>query len=440
MAEPHGKSTNVDYLATLPYDVISEMVSRMGISTVDSLKREISYKWNYENPDENKYKGVSDACDNRKSVVKYLNKHFGDGVALLEAMSKYYVYISGSRSLDFFEEGYIDDDSDWDIYVSNWPGHVFGIMKELEKLGVAWMSPKDEIEDLKQMGTGSLVVESSKMDYLLRNNTFSMGDMDADELADRVRFANIVNFTIRLEEGTSSVQPNEAGDGYTSNTMTCIIRGKLVYKGKETRIQLICESRDNSNASIVAPLTYHSSCVQSFIGPYTACHMYGRLTSEGKSYGWRNNISTSARNRLSERTQFGDVEVQLVPGWSKYTDRGFSYVNPPEWSLGFELRNAEDGLSTWLEYKDHTAAPHDVVMLYTQVSKALTWFQVTDGTVPVRFPIKATHSHNRLEFESWFNTDDAVTGDMREHFGRYIPHLKYEWRGDMMHLSHLRDL
>jgi hypothetical protein len=428
-----NNNSSADYLANLPYDIISEMVSRMNISTVNSLKREVSYKWDYSNPDNNKYKGVSDACENRKSVVKYLNKHFGDGVALLEAMSKYFVYISGSRSLEFFEEGCVGNDSDWDIYVSNWPGHVTGIMRELEKLGVVWMSPKDEMEDLKAGGKGSIVVESEKLQYLLRTGSFAVeGGGMADGVADD---SALRNFTINFKDGNSSVVPNEPGNGYTSEEITCIIRGKLHHKGKITPVQLICESRGDTNASIISPFTYHSSCVQSFIGPYTACHMYGSLTSEKKSYGWRNNISKKARQRLSDYDPSVAVEVESVSGWSKYSQRGFEYINPPEWHLGFELRDTQDGHSIWLEYGEHTEAPHDVVMLYTQVSKAVAWFQVTEGTVPIHFPFKATYKHSELDFQSWFVTEDDLKDEDDTYLNKYIPHLQYTYRGKLHHIS-----
>jgi hypothetical protein len=256
-----NNNSSADYLANLPYDIISEMVSRMNISTVDSLKREVSYKWDYSNPENNKYKGVSDACENRKSVVKYLNKHFGDGAALLEAMSKYFVYISGSRILEFFEDGYVNNDSDWDIYVSTWPGHIIGIMQELEKLGVTWMSPKEEVSDLKAIGEGSLIVDSAKFRHLLRSGCFTAQGADMEELVNAVNNGDADNFTLNFKDGDSSVVPNERGDGYTSDNIYSIIRGKLLHKGKTTRVQLIVESRGDTGASIVAPFTYHSSCV-----------------------------------------------------------------------------------------------------------------------------------------------------------------------------------
>jgi hypothetical protein len=430
-----NNNSSADYLANLPYDIISEMVSRMNISTVDSLKREVSYKWDYSNPDNNKYKGVSDACENRKSVVKYLNKHFGDGVALLEAMSKYFVYISGSRSLEFFEEGHVGEDSDWDMYVSTWPGHVIGIMQQLEKLGVTWMSPKDELSDLKASGKGSMVIESPKLEYLLRNQCFAAHGTDMENIIEAVHDNATNNFTVNFDDGQSSVTPNELGDGYTSENICCIIRGKLLHKDKTTRIQLIVESRGNTNASIVAPFTYHSSCVQSFIGPYTACHMYGKLTSEGKSYGWRNNISKKARRTLTEYDPSTVVEVHSVPGWSKYSGRGFEYINPPEWHLGFELRDTQDGHSIWLEYSEHTAAPRDVVMLYTQVSKAVTWFQVAEGTVPVHFPFKATYGYDKLNFGEWFVRHRLFTQQQDIYLSTYIPHLSYKSNTVLTHIG-----
>jgi hypothetical protein len=163
--------------------------------------------------------------------------------------------------------------------------------------------------------------------------------------------------------------------------------------------------------------------------------MYGSLTSQGKSYGWRNNISKNARTRLSEYNPSAVVEVDSVPGWSKYSNRGFKYTNPPEWHLGFELRDTQDGLSTWLEYSEHTAAPRDVVILYTQVSKAVAWFQVAEGTVPIHFPFKATYKHDELDFGSWFVTDDTLSHEQELYLHKYIPHLRCTYRGIITHVS-----
>lgn len=435
-----SNKANADYLASLPYDIISEMVSRMDISTVDNLKRQISFKWNYEKPDSNKYKGVADACDDRKSVVKYLNKHFGDGVALLEAMSKYYTYISGSRSLEFFSEGHTDINSDWDFYVSTWPGHIAGIMKELEKLGVSWMSPEEEIDDLKKVGKGSLVLERAKFLYLLNKGRFGSSDGDIQGLIETMRHSSVDAVTLVIDGDNSTFKPTIPGDGYVSDKTVCIIRGKLTRKGRTTAVQLIVEHRDESKAAISSPFTYHSSCVQSVIGPYRAFHMYGRLTSENKSYGWRDNISDEAKERLGPYDPFASVDTKPVAGWSKYSSRGFEYITPPELTLGFELRNTCDDESVWLEYSDHSEAPHDVVTLYTQLSKSVAWYQVATGTVPVHFPMRSTYNHNKLDFGSWFNTSKDITQDVSQRLDKCLPHMEYKYRNSLTSVAYPREV
>jgi hypothetical protein len=420
-----SKNNNVDYLATLPYDIITEMLSHMSIANVEHLKKETSYRRWQTKDATNKYQGVDDASEDRKSVRKYLSAHFGDGTKLLEAMSKYYVYISGSRSLEFFDKGHVSDDSDWDMYVSTWPGHITGMMRVLEELGVTWMSPREELAELKEKGTGSIVVSPSKLKHLMRDGCFASATDDMQSIINAVDHADMVNYTLTCTNTTFDIRFNEAGNGYNADNTLCIIRGKLKHKGTTTPVQLIVESRGDVTASIVAPFTYHSSCVQSFIGPYNACHMYGELTSKGKSYGWRDNISTEARRRLPEYHPHDATPSSLVPVWSKYITRGFEYINPPELQLGFDLRTAEDGESTWLEYTEHTNAPPDVIKLYTQVARSVSWFQVTDGTIPIHFPVKATYKYNELDFQSWFDRSDAVTEEVTSYFIRYMPYLHY---------------
>ena len=163
--------------------------------------------------------------------------------------------------------------------------------------------------------------------------------------------------------------------------------------------------------------------------------MYGRLTLEGKSYGWRDNISRTARNRLSPYDPSEPVQVHRIPGWSKYKDRGFEYIKSSHRNMDFELRTAEDSQSIFLQYAKHSSAPPDVVTLYTQVARSTAWYQVNGGTVPIHFPIKSTYNHDALDFGSWFVRDDTASDEMSAYMKKYIPHLQYRLEGTLVHIN-----
>lgn len=154
---------------------------------------------------------------------------------------------------------------------------------------------------------------------------------------------------------------------------------------------------------------------------------------EGKSYGWTDNISEAAQNRLSDHNTMTRIQTELVPGWSKYSRRGFTYEFPPDHFLGFTLRSATDDDSIWMEYNYHEDVPPDVVALYTQMSKSVAWHQVRQGTVPIHFPFRATYGNNSVDFGSWFNRDSNMTSDKRDYLNKYIPYLHFEANGTMTH-------
>lgn len=419
-------NNNIDYLNTLPYDIITEMVSHMDISTTESLVDQVEVK----DPENERYQGVRDAAENRKSVAKYLSESFGDGVSLLEAMSRHYVYISGSRSLEFFSRGNVGPDSDWDFYVSRHSHHIYGIMATLEKLGVTWMTPEEELNLHVRDERRHMLIDLYKVMYLHDNktgkwyeNALSLGDvLRAEESAD--------HFHVFMDNDMLMIEPERTNGGYASGEIATIIRGRLRNKKRTVPVQLIVEPRGDTEAYIPAPFTYHSSCVQSFIGPYTACHMYGRLVSENVSYGWRDNTAKDIQKELDVSAAFDRVDVEKVPGWLKYSQRGFEYRYPPEGALDFELRQPTDYHSTWLEYSDHTSAPRDVVYIYKQVAKSCVWFQVSRGTVPSRIKYDQLLGGGILDVGAWHDHPPTMNSEVSAYLWRYIPHMVFKTRGD----------
>jgi hypothetical protein len=72
-------------------------------------------------------------------------------------MSRNFVYLSGSRSLDFFVPGSTTENSDWDFYVPNDSMHVSAFLADMENIGVMWYSPLQEIVRLMEGEKGGYV-------------------------------------------------------------------------------------------------------------------------------------------------------------------------------------------------------------------------------------------------------------------------------------------
>ncbi|KAF2864270.1 hypothetical protein K470DRAFT_253935 [Piedraia hortae CBS 480.64] len=85
-----GTLKKPDFPDVLPLDLLPHVLTFMDIRTVQAFKTAIS------NRGLQRYHGIMHYFDKKVSVVDYLDKNFGNGVRLLEAMSKSYAFLSGS--------------------------------------------------------------------------------------------------------------------------------------------------------------------------------------------------------------------------------------------------------------------------------------------------------------------------------------------------------
>lgn len=106
------------------------------------------------------------ACHSRLDPERYLQPTFRYARYLLAAMTDYGCILSGSRALEYFVPGSIDDPepseggpvSDWDFLVPCFQGSVYGMMDTLARCGVQWQNPMAELFALVGKPAGSSVV------------------------------------------------------------------------------------------------------------------------------------------------------------------------------------------------------------------------------------------------------------------------------------------
>ncbi|KAL1892332.1 hypothetical protein Sste5346_007070 [Sporothrix stenoceras] len=106
------------------------------------------------------------ACHSRLDPERYLQPTFKYARYLLAAMTDYGCILSGSRALEYFVPGSIDDPepddggpvSDWDFLVPCFSGSVYGMMDTLARCGVQWQNPMTELFALVGKPAGSSVV------------------------------------------------------------------------------------------------------------------------------------------------------------------------------------------------------------------------------------------------------------------------------------------
>ncbi|KAK3613242.1 hypothetical protein LTR22_028235 [Elasticomyces elasticus] len=224
------------------------------------------------------------------------------------------------------------------------------------------------------------------------------------------------HLAIRVDNKVVTVSEDHISETYNRGEFTGIMRGTIKIRGRDVPIQLITEYRHHI-MDICAPFHYHSSCVQSFIGPFAAGHFYGKMTVDTKTFGWTKNTKTEI---------VGDIEPFSCKGrsgstvsvWAKYQESGYTYVAPILRHLGHQLRHATDCHSTWYEYLHSYSVPEDVVRAYRACARMTAWYEVATGTkrLPVMFADVCGASH--LDLQGWFDyQEEAIEEDF---YKRYV--------------------
>lgn len=389
-------------LEKLPTDILSSLMSGMTIDTISKLKEAVVRK--------SEPTAMELECNRAMSVSRYLKETLGHGDELLTVLSKCFAYISGSRSLEFFVPGCIDDTSDLDIYVPNLT-NMGKAMRMLSDLGVKWRSLADEIRTCATTRKGSVLLATSSLFSLRSSGTLLQISNEASlELVDSLNIHTNGMIVIDVTNGALRTYYARDRTGYAEPTMSGIINGTLCHKGKQIRVQLMCEKRTHGFISIDGLSRYHSSCVQSFIGGHMACHLYGKMTSHMLTYGWYNNandieylVEPFYSANLANIKDHGVVYV--VPGWTKYEKRGFKYVQPPTRTLKIR-RTLFDSDCVTVEYPDSACAPTSVSTAYHETMRSTWWYVNDTGFEGVYTAEDVKDESESFLDDPWFSSDD----------------------------------
>ncbi|KAG9698802.1 hypothetical protein KCU95_g2308, partial [Aureobasidium melanogenum] len=342
------------------------------------------------------------ACQSRRSTTRYLENNFGSGTELLEAMSRHKAYLSGSRSLDFFVPGRLDPTSDWDFYLPRDVHVVCSFMEALTHMGVSWEGPLQKLEAAMSNGGGEVMFAT-----LQYSHHYNHGDFQNLASSHGIDVSGLMEVPFQLPGPTSTgtseytwpwitvVVANQAlqteywkpedvehdeGHAEMYQRIGSVINGHLARSLGGAKVQLILEDR-NREFDCPALMRFHSSCVQSVIGPHIACHFYGQLTTQFMSYGWRSDLR-------SEHAQ------------EKYRRRGFVYVARDRSFV--RLRMGDDEESIVVLRESPTNAPQSIVEMYQESVKKMSWQELSRDVVALPSVVKWYMGDYRLSNDEWF--------------------------------------
>lgn len=420
MSEP--TNTNIDYLATLP----SELVERILISTDLNRVLDIKFQLSLDKNKDDKYKHVRFLCEERLSVTRYLDSIFGhgNGIKILTAMAKSQTYMSGSMAAEFHTPGVAVSTSDCDFFINRDVRQVYRFMNDLTDIGVVWWTVTETFtKSLKKVGD-EVTVSVALFRQLTHDGTVNGKMIDLGLNANSIISVGSENdtyCTITVDETNLVVDYHDKPNMYASLGRDIhIVQGEFV-KGKEyTPIQLIIEKRlPSMKCAITAPMGFHSSGTQAFIGPCSSGHMYSNLTSSMKMIGW-SSIAKRTDGLPLPSTEF-IVDTTNVRQWNKFKRRGFTYVSTDGDRYHCRLRTITDSDSFYTEYPNDIDVPYFVKELYMDYSRNLAWFETSTGVIKVRAPINTIRKDQWKHVEAWLHEDDVPRNVCVEYLTRYMP-------------------
>lgn len=141
-----------------------------------------------------------------------------------------------------------------------------------------------------------------------------------------------------------------------------INQGTIQVRGKKIELRLLALEEDLGHP-LRFILSFPNTSVQCFIGPHTACHLYGKLSCRGKIQGCDFNELTTLKT-LSYRE----------------ADGGFEKAEDKEPLLGADRRHGADEWSVVIPAYNSEDADRDVVDEYSKIHERLVWEHHQDSS------------------------------------------------------------
>lgn len=330
----------------------------------------------------------------RISVKDYIKSNLGDPGIILKSMSHNLVYLSGSGALEFFKPGIRTPKSDWDFYAPDDVKLVSSFMYDMEKVGVKWRSPLDQVQKYMEEDGGYVrfahtafleVLDSGALLQVVCRQGFKL--MRWDGLHETwtpvlTKGTNMIKdevmpyhyLTIDTGKKLVTVQRSELWQEYEQiELIKYIVRGELQRNNTKVEVQLMVEQRQHP-LDTPAVFNYHSSAVQCFIGAHVACHFYGQSTSRNLTHVWKYWIANKKNRRAIK----------------KYADRGFKKHDiPPRppglWSV---CRFAHGDQSTMVGKYNFTNREDWIAKAMYLHARVTAWLESPEKTQLVETPYK----------------------------------------------------
>jgi hypothetical protein len=282
---------------TLPFEIAAKIYGYLSIdeaTSVDIAHREGEYDtfhcgYSTFRPRntirDTKRQFFSSLFQDRISMNLYLGQHFSDSEGLLKCMLINDIYLSGSRALNYFVPGSIDDNSDWDFYSQSTGNEVFRFMEFMKTIGVKWMTSMEWFTEKLE--------NDECVSGITAKQIKNLRAMMAANVPDKITFDAIHKLTVQSkiyentdEEFTIKVKNSKGKDKifivrHDIYANFDIIYGTFSDHGKTQRIQLMIGSQ-----GLQTIMRFYTSVVQCVITGFCAAHMYAKDAYNRQSRLW----------------------------------------------------------------------------------------------------------------------------------------------------------
>lgn len=335
MGNANRKTKRQPALGRMPLELVECIIWQLNIQDARNFYHAIKYS--------KKHSDVTMHVLSRLSVADYINSNLGDSNVILKSMSLNLVYLSGSGALEFFKPGVRGPQSDWDFYAPNDLALVSASMKDMEKVGVKWRSPLDQIIKYMNEGGGTVRMHKKLLNEVFRDGSLweavsrknfqlhaspvvlLVHDRDLQsycmlkEKIDLFLGSKYTFYDVKVNTEANYVMIDQRLYSPYENisSIQSVIRGELRRANKTVEIQLMVEARDHL-FDTPSVFSFHSSAVQCYIGGHVACHYYGVSALKVINYVWTDLIKTEKNRKAVQKYEArGFRSVRIRPSFHR---------------------------------------------------------------------------------------------------------------------------
>lgn len=322
------------------------------------------------------YERTKAIYDERVSLERYFTRNLYDGKKMMKLLAESDSYLFGSRVIQYFSPGAIDNDSDWNFNMSSSPRLRCHFMKTMEEFGVEWQDATTSFLNSIKTGDMTVVMKRSELDFVIEDSKrFELSELhtlaiklfsDSSRYIPRLEgIDTILFFNGKIAENGLSCVDVTSERNSTEFTNMMSLEGIMTFKGKEMKIEAVFVN-DPEYTHIEMIHDFCFSIQQCFITGFGAVHMYGKLAASNTSYKWdRPEFLSDGSNR--EKTNY------LT---HKYTLRGYQItLRPYDKKSMLKTRSYCDSGSIFIPHPNHLGCADDIWNLMQMKSCHMHWIE-----------------------------------------------------------------